>query len=133
MSNRRQFFAVASVGAAVASLGVPALAARWNDIDRHIGGSPTRAEFERLKGQDFVAQFANGRSTTMRLRSVKALDSAQPLEQFWLVMQAHDGIGGPGGLCTLFHPRASRIELHLAPSGDSVDSALYRADFSLLV
>ena len=133
MSNRRQFFTVASAGVALASLGAPALAAMRPGLDRRRGGSLTLAEFERLQGQDFAVQFADGGSGSMRLNAVKSRVCAQPIEQFSLVLRGEAARAGQGGYCTLEHAQAGRLEVQLMRSGSDADGALYRADFSLLM
>ena len=133
MRNRRQFFTIVSTGVALASLGAPAWAAMRPGRDRRVGGSLAMAEFERLQGQDFAVQFADGQSGSMRLNAVKSRASAQPIEQFSLVLRGQAAWAGQGGYCTLNHAQAGRLEMHLMRSGSDTVGALYRADFSLLM
>jgi hypothetical protein len=133
MSNRREFIANATGSLALASLGAPALAAATPSVARRRGGSPAQAVFDRLQGQDFTVRLGAGAQTMLRLVAVKPRPSAQPIEQFSLVLSGSAKRPIEGGVYQLEHARSGRFALRLDPSGGNAHEQLYRADLSLLV
>ncbi len=132
MSNRREFFAAATSGVALASIGAPVLAAApGSTLPRRLGGSPSLAAFEALQGQHFSVVAGNGQRATLRLAAVEARPSAKPVEQFTLRFEGGEAPDLASGLHRLHHAQTGRFSLRLEPSG-SAEVAAYHADCSLL-
>ncbi len=133
MSNRRKFFAAATSGVALASIGAPLLAAAPADtLARRLGGSPSQGAFEALQGQTFSVVAGNGQRATLRLAAVEARPSAKPVEQFSLRFEGAETADLASGLHRLNHAQTGRFSLRLEPSGGN-EAGIYRADCSLLV
>jgi hypothetical protein len=134
MSNRREFFAAATAGLALASVGAPTISiAATPGVPRRLGGSPTRALFDSLQGQEFTVRLGAGERMPLRLLAVKQRGSTQPLEQFTLVLGGSTNRPLAAGVYALEHTRSGRFQLRLDPSGADVRGLRYRADLSLLV
>jgi hypothetical protein len=132
MSNRREFFAAATSGVALASIGAPVLAAAPADtLARRLGGSPSQAAFEALQGQTFSVVAGNGQRASLRLAAVEARPSAQPVEQFTLRFEGGEAAHLASGLHRLNHAQTGRFSLRLEPSG-STEVGVYHADCALL-
>lgn len=133
MSNRREFFAAATSGVALASIGSPVLAAEPSStLERRLGGSPSQAAFEALQGQHFSVVASNGQRATVRLAAVEARPSGQAVEQFTLHFEGGDHANLSSGLHRLNHAQTGRFSLRLEPA-ENAEAGAYRADCSLLV
>ena len=130
MSNRREFVAAAT-GMTLAGLGT--LPIQASACERRIGGSPAKASFQALQGEDFELELAAGRRATVRLLAVHDRSGSQPIEQFTLVLQGPAERAIDSGLYRLRHAKSGRFEMRLESNGQDARGRLYRADFSLLV
>lgn len=133
MSNRREFFAAASGGMALAALGSPAFAGGADPVSRYRGGMPVRAVFEGLQGHDFGVRDGAGARAVLRLEAVQTRPAACGVEQFSLVLRGDAGRPLEGGLYRFDHAATGRFQLRVDPAGGSQDGAVYRAELSLLV
>ena len=129
MTTRRSFFATAGSAALVGATAVPdALAA--DGVVRRPGGSPSRATFKALEGQQLNLRLRDGTLLPLVLLSVKGPPTVNRHEQFSLMLRGQRRVGS--GLYHLEHERIGSQRLRVEQTGRDEVGHRYRVDFSLL-